>query len=39
MSMNTCAECGEVYDTDFQMAVNSKMEMVCDRCADVKEEE
>jgi len=31
MSMHTCPECGDVYDTDYQME-ELDGEMVCDRC-------
>jgi len=34
MSMNTCFECGDVYDTDYQMETNKQGEMVCDNCAE-----
>jgi len=34
MSMATCAECGNVYDTDFEMSVNKKGECICSDCAE-----
>ena len=32
MSICSCADCGDVYDTDFEMEVNEKGECICDRC-------
>ena len=38
MSMNTCYQCGDVYDTDWEMeTING--EMVCDCCFEDWEEE
>ena len=34
MSMATCAECGEIFDTDFEMSVNEKGEYICSDCAE-----
>jgi len=33
MSMNSCAKCGEIYDTDYEMNEIDE-EMVCDNCYD-----
>jgi len=32
MSIATCANCGDVFDTDFQMNTNNKGECICDDC-------
>ena len=37
MSMNTCYQCGDVYDTDYQMEEIAG-EMVCDNCFEDWEE-
>ena len=32
MSIYSCANCGDIYDTDFQMEINKKGDCICDRC-------
>jgi len=32
MSMCSCAGCGDIYDTDFQMEVDAEGNCICDRC-------
>jgi len=33
MSISSCVNCGDIYDTDFQMEVNKKGDCVCDNCS------
>lgn len=35
MSMCSCAKCGDVYDTDFQMEVDEGGNCICDRCVEL----
>ena len=30
--MGTCAKCGEIYDTDFQLESDNKGDCICDNC-------
>jgi len=32
MSMASCANCGDIYDTDFQLEVDQNGNCICDRC-------
>lgn len=34
MSMASCANCGYIYDADFQTGINKKGECICDRCSE-----
>ena len=32
MSMNTCNECGKIYDSDFEMELDDEGNMICNNC-------
>jgi hypothetical protein len=34
MSITKCNECGEIYDSDFQMCLDDEGNMICDDCYD-----
>ena len=34
MSMNTCFECYDVYDTDNELETNDRGDMICNKCAE-----
>lgn len=38
MSINTCHNCGDIYDTDFQMETDKDGNMVCDGCFEMLSE-
>ena len=38
MSMCSCAECGDVFDSDFVMFENAKGDCICENCAEEMED-
>ena len=32
MSISQCPECGELFDTDFEMYTNKDLEPICEDC-------
>lgn len=37
MSISRCPECGDIFDTDFELEVNKNGDCICDKCAFAKE--